>query len=227
MPLAGGYIRRNLRGSLRPLSFVVLQLSITLDLARSIFIISPGNVLRPGQRHLCTSNIYIIVVVMAPERQKAKGMSKIRSKLRDRRGVVSSSSSSSPNIHATRPQNTILRYLQSSSPLPVAAGRRTPSIPASSGTLRSDFSSVTSSSSTSTDRLGNNTGIGSVAINPAFPELSSPNISSPINDSLGNARFRRGRDVDKPASSGPPVRQQYGQKECIPGTLFQTQTLTY
>lgn len=171
---------------------------------------------------------------MAPERQKAKGASKMRSKPKDHRGGgVSSSSSSSSNVRATRPQNTILRYLQSSSPLPAVSESRTPPIAASSGTLRSDFSSATSNS-TFASRLGNGSGTGPVATSPAFPESSSSSSSSlssdmslPIDDSLGNARLRRGRDLDEPPSSRPPVRRHYGEKECIPGALFRAQTLTY
>lgn len=169
---------------------------------------------------------------MAPGRQKAK----MRSKPKDHSGRgVSSSSLSSSNARATRPQNTILRYLQSSSPLPAVSERRTPPIAASSGTLRSDFSSGTSNS-TFASRLGNNgsgTGHDDVATNPAFPEPSSSSsslssdMSPPIDDSPGIARVRRARDLDEPASSRPPVRRQYGRKECIPGALFQAQALTY
>lgn len=167
---------------------------------------------------------------MAPERRKAK----MRSKPKDHSGRgVSSSSLSSSNARATRPQNTILRYLQSSSPLPAVSERRTPPIAASSGTLRSDFSSGTSNS-TFASRLGNGSGTGhDVATNPAFPEPSSSSSSSlssdmspPIDDSPGIARVRRARDLDEPASSRPLVRRQYGRKECIPGALFQAQALT-
>lgn len=45
-------------------------------------------------------------------------------------------------------------------------------------------------------------------------------MSRPIDDSLGNARLRRGRDFDKPPSSRPPVRRHYSGKEYIPGALF-------
>ncbi|RTE68168.1 hypothetical protein BHE90_017455, partial [Fusarium euwallaceae] len=129
---------------------------------------------------------------MAPGRRKAK----VRSKPKDHsgRGVSSSSLLSSSNARATRPQNTILRYLQSSSPLPAVSERRTPPIAASSGTLQSDFSSGTSNS-TFASRLGNGSGTGHVATNPAFPEPSSTSSSSlssdmspPIDDLPGIAR---------------------------------------
>lgn len=164
---------------------------------------------------------------MAPGRRKAK----MRSKPKDHRGGgVSSSSLSSSNARATRPQNTILRYLQSSSPLPAVSDRRTPPIAASSGTLRSDFYSGTSNS-TFASRLGNGSSTGPVATGTAFPESSSSSslssdVSLPIDESSGNARLRRGRDLDEPPSPRPPVRRHYGGKECIPGALFQTQTLT-
>ncbi len=169
---------------------------------------------------------------MAPERQKSKGTSRMRSKPKDRKGGVFPSRSSSSGVRATRPQDTILRYLQSSSPLPAASERRTPPRAASSGTLRSDFSSATSNS-TFASRLGNGSNTGPVAASTAFPESSSSSSSSlssdvspPIDESSGNARLRRGRDLDEPPSSRPPVRRHYGGKECIPGALFQTQTLT-
>lgn len=158
---------------------------------------------------------------MAPERQKAK----MRSKLKVQRGGgVSSSSSSSSNARATRPQNTILRYLQSSSPLPAVSGRGTPSRVASSGTLRSDFSSGTSNS-TFASGLGNCSGTGHVATNPAFPEPSSSSslssdMSPPIDAYSGSARLRRGGDLGESLSSRPLVRRQYGGKECIPGGLY-------
>ncbi|RMI96042.1 hypothetical protein CDV36_016361, partial [Fusarium kuroshium] len=160
---------------------------------------------------------------MAPGRRKAK----VRSKPKDHsgRGVSSSSLLSSSNARATRPQNTILRYLQSSSPLPAVSERRTPPIAANSGTLQSDFSSGTSNS-TFASRLGNGSGTGHVATNPAFPEPSSTSSSSlssdmspRIDDSPGIARVRRARDLDEPASSRPRVRRQYGRKECIPDSM--------
>lgn len=172
---------------------------------------------------------------MAPERQKAKGTSRMRSKPKDRKGRgVSSSRSSASGVRATRPQDTILRYLQSSSPLPAASERRTPPRVASSGTLRSDFSSATSNS-TFANRLSNGSSTGPVATSTAFPEplsLSSSssslssNVSPSIDESSGNARSRRGRHLDERPSSRSPVRQHYGGKEYIPGALFQTRTLT-
>ena len=158
---------------------------------------------------------------MAPERRKAKGTSRMRSKSKGcRERGVSSSRSSASGLRATRSQETILRYLQSSSPLPVASERRTPPREASSGTLRSDFSSATSNTE------------GPVATSTAFPEpsLSSlsvrSNVSPSIDESSGNAKSRRGRHLDERPSSRSPVRQHYGGKEYIPGALFQTRTLT-
>jgi hypothetical protein len=52
-------------------------------------------------------------------------------------------------------------------------------------------------------------------------------MSPPINKPSGNARSRQARDLDEPASFRSPVRQHYGGKGYIPGTLFQVQTLTY
>ncbi|KAH7187399.1 hypothetical protein DER44DRAFT_753959 [Fusarium oxysporum] len=162
---------------------------------------------------------------MAPERQKAKGTSRIRSKPKDRKGRgVSSSRSSASGVRATRPQDTILRYLQSSSPLPAASERRTPPRVASSGTLRSDFSSATSNS-TFASRLSNSSNTGPVATSTAFPEpLSSSsslssNVSPSINESSGNTRSRRGRHLDERPSSRSPVRQHYGGKEYIPDSI--------
>jgi hypothetical protein len=77
--------------------------------------------------------------------------------------------------------------------------------------------------------LGHGSSTGPVATSTAFPESSSSlssDASPPIDESSGNARLRRGRDLDEPPSSRPPVRRHYGGKECIPGALFQTQTLT-
>ncbi|KAK2470224.1 hypothetical protein H9L39_18172 [Fusarium oxysporum f. sp. albedinis] len=166
---------------------------------------------------------------MAPERQKAKGTSRMRSKPKDRKGRgVSSSRSSASGVRATRPQDTILRYLQSSSPLPAASERRTPPRVASSGTLRSDFSSATSNS-TFASRLSNGSNTGPVATSTAFPEpLSissssssslSSTVSPSIDESSGNARWRRGRHLDERPSSRSPVRQHYGGKEYIPDSI--------
>ncbi|KAH6953661.1 hypothetical protein DER45DRAFT_463033, partial [Fusarium avenaceum] len=162
---------------------------------------------------------------MAPERQKAKGTSRMRSKTKDRQGRgISSSRLSASGVRATRPQNTILQYLQSSSFLPATSERRTPPRAASSGTLRSDFSSATSKS-TFAGRLNNGSSTGPVAISTAFPEPSSSssslssNIPPSVNESLGNVRSRRVRDWDEPPSSRSLVRQHYGGKECIPGAL--------
>ncbi|KAH7169609.1 hypothetical protein DER46DRAFT_478570, partial [Fusarium sp. MPI-SDFR-AT-0072] len=154
---------------------------------------------------------------MALERQKAKGTSRMRSKSKGcRERGVSSSRSSASGLRATRSQETILRYLQSSSPLPVASERRTSLREASSGTLRSDFSSATSNTE------------GPVATSTAFPEpLSSSsssssirsNMSPLIDESSGNARSRRGRHLDERPSSRSPVRQHYGGKEYIPDSI--------
>jgi hypothetical protein len=167
---------------------------------------------------------------MAPKRQKAKGRPKMRSKLRHRWEPVSSLSTSSPNLRVTRLQNTILRYLQLSSPSPVAPVRGIPSTAASSSTLRSDFSSVTNSS-TFSGRLGNSSSNGRVAMDSAFPESSSlsprSDTSIPMDDSLGNARMRRCRSLDEPALPRPPIGGQYGGKECIPGALFPEEALIY
>lgn len=152
---------------------------------------------------------------MAPERQKAKRTSKMRSKSKGCKGRgVSSSRSSASGLRATRPQDTILRYLQSSSPpLPVASERRISPREASSGTLCSDFSSATSNTE------------GPVATSTAFPEPSSSssvrsNVSPSIDESSGNVRSRRGRHLDERPSSRSPIRQHYGGKEYIPGAVF-------
>ncbi|KAJ4152072.1 hypothetical protein NW765_017581 [Fusarium oxysporum] len=161
---------------------------------------------------------------MAPERQKAKGTSRMRSKPKDRKGRgVTSSRSSASSVRVTRPQDTILRYLQSSSPSPAASERRTPPRVASSGTLRSDFSSATSNS-TFASRLSNGSNTGPVATRTAFLEPSSSsslssNVSPPIDGSSGNARSRRGRNLDERPSSRSPVRQHYGGKEYIPDSI--------
>ena len=157
----------------------------------------------------------------------------MRSKPKDpKRGGAFSSRSSSSSVHPTKPQKTILRYLQSSSPLPAASERRTPTRAVSSGTLRSDFSSA-ASNSTFASRLGNGSSTGLVATNSAFPKLLSlpssslsSNMPPPIDEPSGNATLRRGRDLDEPLSSKPPVRRHYDGKEYIPGALFQMQTLT-
>ncbi|PNP50600.1 hypothetical protein FNYG_15949 [Fusarium nygamai] len=151
---------------------------------------------------------------MAPERQKAKGTSAMRSKSKGCKGRgVSSSRSSASGLRATRPQDTILRYLQSSSPLPVASERRTSPREASSGTLRSDLSSASSNTE------------APVATSTASPQpLSSSssrrsNVSPSIDESSGNARSRRGRHLDERPSSRSPVRQHYGGKEYIPDSI--------
>lgn len=157
---------------------------------------------------------------MAPEHQKAKRTSRTRSKSKGRKGRgVSSSRSSASGFRATRPQDTILRYLQSSSPLPLASERRTSPREASSGTLRSDFSSATSNTE------------GPVVAGTAFPEpLSSSSVrldvSPSIDGSSGNVRSRRGRHLDERPLSRSPVRQHYGGKDYISGAVYQTRTLT-
>ncbi|KAJ9419933.1 hypothetical protein QL093DRAFT_2084629 [Fusarium oxysporum] len=116
---------------------------------------------------------------MAPEREKAKGTSRMRSKPKDRKGRgVSSSRSTASGVHATRPQDTILRYLQSSSPLPVASPRV-----ASSGTLCSNFSSATSNSRFAS-RLSNGSNTGPVATSTAFPEPLSSSSSSSLRSNV-------------------------------------------
>ncbi|KAH7169650.1 uncharacterized protein B0J16DRAFT_120813 [Fusarium flagelliforme] len=169
---------------------------------------------------------------MAPGRQKTKDASRIQSKSKGRRGGgFFSSRSSSSGVHPANPQETILRYLQSSSPLPTASERRTPTRAVSSGTLRSDFSSATSNS-TFASRSGNGSGTNHVAINTTFPEpLSSSlslssDISLPTEEPSGNVTLRRGRDFNKPLSSRPLVRRHYGGEEYIPGAFFQMQPST-
>ncbi|KAG8664695.1 uncharacterized protein FPOAC1_013475 [Fusarium poae] len=162
---------------------------------------------------------------MAPERQKIKGRSNTRSRPTGRGRVgVSSSRSSSSNARTPIPQNTILRYLQSSSPNPTASRRRTSPGAASSDTLRSDFSSA-ASNNTSIHRSGNSSRTGPVTTGSILPESSSSSlsltsdISPPTDNSLGNARLRRGREVDAPTSSRPPVRRHYSRNESIPDSM--------
>ncbi|KAH7169729.1 uncharacterized protein B0J16DRAFT_312354 [Fusarium flagelliforme] len=168
---------------------------------------------------------------MSPGRQRTKDASRMRSKPKDpKRGGAFSSRSSSSSVHSTKPQETILRYLQSSLPLPAASERRTPTRAVSSGTLHSDFSSATSNS-TFTSRLGNGSGTGPVATNTAFPKLLSlpssslsSNMSPPIDEPSGNATLRRGRDLDEPPLSRPPVRRHYNGKEYIPDSMDDNMT---